>query len=408
MAIENLLISHRAIASQYKDGEFFKYLPRIFVYLLSKHDDDGFTGCDSVRLAVTDSFDRDTRTLLSEESVVVFDLSFAHGCDKIIKAVGTLDSADLGGFDDFIIALVEKHLHDSAEYHHALWLHMCRRSIFFGYKHHHQLKRFQLPTSPDPEYSHYVEIKLKAIVLAHEIRHHLVTRSARASRINGVLRTWIELVQYEDFEELDDEEFNAVVEHSTEELVCDYAAISYADDFDWDLQMNSRSANEDFAIAMFSLALFFDLLAHLKYEKSDIEYYSLRLRSAVLRRSTHAVAGGDTRQLLSQKYNFLHAHAISIIDGVLNIRGSDPPTEITDFSRPDLALEYFNAYDRENSDEWDTFMSSDMETWYEKVATYRQSSSDIEFGLIDCICKRAMSQPWLAPTVDLLFEKLKP
>jgi hypothetical protein len=408
MALENILISQRAISSEYKEGEFFKYLPKIFRYLLSKHEDDGFAGCDSIRLAVTDSFDRDTRTLLSDESVVIFDLSFAHGCDEIIKAFSALDSTDLCTFNDFIFDLIEKHLHDNAEYHHALWLHMCKSSLFFDYKHQHRLKHSQLPAISKPEDRDLVEIKLQAIILAHEIRHHLITKSARANRINGMLRTWIEIVQFESFDELGENDFNAVLEHSVEELICDYAAISYVDDFDWDLRMNSKTPKRDFGVAMFSLALFFDILAHLKYKKSDLEHTSLRLRSAVLRRSSHAVVGAEDRELLSIKYEALHSHAIKLIDGVLGIRNCTPPSEITDFSRPDLALEYFNAYDREESDEWDAFVNSDLDTWYGKVAAYFQASSDMEFGLIDFICKRAMSESWLAPTIDLLYEKLNP
>lgn len=405
MTIDNILISRRAIASQYEDGKFFSYLPKIFSYLLSKHDDDGFSGCDSVRLAVTDSFDRDTRTLLGKESVVVFDLSIAHACDEIIKAFAAQDLADLCTFNDFILEMLEKHLYESDVFHHSLWLHMCRRSLFFDYKHHHRLRRGALPIAPLPDDSDWVKIKLKAVILAHEIRHHLIANDTRACRINGMLRNWIDIVQDESFSELNEEEFIALIENSAEELVCDYAAISYVDDFDWDLQISSQTPSIDFSIAMFSLALYFDLSAHLKYFNTDNKYKSLRLRSAVLRRSTWAVAGGDVQKALNKKYEHLYAHAIAIVDNLQRVLEFSPPPEITEFTRPDLAIEYFNSYDRENSEDWLSFLESDIDSWMNKVAEYFHTTNDFEFGLIDSICRNAMTEPWLAPTVDRLFEK---
>lgn len=407
MSLDRIMISRRAISSQYKDGEFFRHLPKLFDYLLSKHDDDGFSGCENVRLAITDSFDRDTRALLAKESAVIFDLSVSHDCDEIIKAFTRDNSSELATFDDYILSSIEKHLYDIEAYQHALWLHACRNSLYFDYKHNHRLRCNILPKIPKPADRDFVEVKLQALILAHEIRHHLIENDVRARKINGMLRTWIEIVQYESFSDLDEDQFIAVVDNSAEELVCDYAAVRYWDDIDWDLRISSKTPATDFCIAMFSLALHLEITARLKFNAGDIQFLSHRLRSAVLRRSAFAIAGEKLDRAMIPKYECLYERAVQIICGIMEIRKFEPPSEITEFSRPDLALEYFNAYDRD-SEEWSALIETDMKIWYDKVFAHHRLNDDIEFNLMDKICKDALSQPWLAHIVELLFERQVP
>jgi hypothetical protein len=404
MTLDRILISQRAINSQYEEGKFFKYLPWLFDYLLNKLENDRFTGCEDIRLAVTDSFDRDTRTLLANEDVIIFDIRLAHDCDEIIKAYFCENSSDLTTFNDYVLSTIEKYLYNIGVYQHALWVHMCRRSLFFDYKHNYQLRRNMLPRVPPPTDIDVVELKLKALILTHEIRHHFIINDKRAKKFNSMLRSWIEIVQYEYFPDLQESQFIEIVEDAAEELICDYVSVSLWEDFDWDLQIKSGTSGMDFCVAMFSLALHLEITAQLNFEIDDIRSLSLRLRSAVLRRSTHPIVGKELYQIMCQKYEYLYKQASNMISDVLKIRKFNPPNEITEFSRPDLALEYFNGYDRDSDEEWSKFIDSDMESWYDKVSTYRRLNDAPEFGLIDKICRDTLPQPWLAPTVKRLFE----
>lgn len=400
MEIERVYLSRRAVSDLHQDLNIFDWLPKIFSYLLQKHrvreDAD-------VRMAVTDSYEMATQILISDENVVIVDLNFSHQCYKIREAFVSSCYSDLNGFNCFVLGEIERHLQRTEAGSHALWLSFCRMSLHAGWAHNHRLRKGDLPkvaTSSAPE---LIDIKIESIAIVHELRHYLLAHNILGPEMHSSLNLWISDVQEELFPDLSESEFQEIVKESAVELICDNVPTYIWDEFDWDIQTGSATAGVDFGIAIFSVALFFDILARLQEKHSDFGGKSLQLRSAVLRRSAFFFAGHKNYPDMCKKYECLREHAFAIIDCAREILSATPPREVLDFKTPNFAVEYFNGYDRKDDDDWSTFLMTDIETWHEKLASVRLESDDHEVTLIDRICLDSLAEPWLFAIVNRLY-----
>lgn len=400
MEIERIYLSRKATSDLHEDLELFGYLPRIFSYLLDKH---GVREDANVRLAVTDSYEMETQILISDENVVILDLNFSQQCYRIRQAFESSCYSKLRGFNIFVLGEIERHLQRMNAGSHALWLSFCKMSLDAGWAHSHRLRKGDLPKVAPSSTPGLIDIKIESIAIVHELRHYLIARNFLEPKMHSSLALWISDVKDELFPNVSKSEFLEIVNESAVELICDNVPTYIWDEFDWDIQTGSATRSADFCIAIFSVALFLDILAILQKEFSGLDARSLQLRSAVLRRSAFSFAGIKNYPDMRKKYECLREHAISIIDCTRGILGATPPREVLDFTAPNFAVEYFNGYDRKDDDDWSKFLETDIEDWHRKLAGTRVVSGDLEITLIDRICLNSLSETWLSAVVNHLY-----
>lgn len=400
MEIERIYLSRRATSDLHEDLEYFGYLPKIFSYLLKKH---GVREEADVRLAVTDSYEMETQILISDENVVILDINFSQQCYRIRQAFESSCYSKLRGFNIFVLGEIERHLQRTKAGSHALWLSFCKMSLDAGWAHKHRLRKGDLPKVASSSAPGSIDLKIESIAIVHELRHYLIARNILECKMHSSLALWINDAQEELFPDLSESEFLEIVSESALELICDNVPTYIWDEFDWDIQTGSATRGTDFCIAIFSVALFLDILAILRKEYSGLDARSLQLRSAVLRRSAFFFAGPMNYPDMCKKYECLREHALSIIDCTRGILNATPPREVLDFMAPNFAVEYFNGYDRKDDDDWSKFLVTDIEGWHRKLVGTRLVSDDLEITMIDRICLDSLSETWLSAVVNHLY-----